>query len=207
MGDIPGGAEIPYERWVHLLTRLSAPLGVYGVLGNQDFITAPVSLRQELQAIEFGLLEDQALRLEHEGAAFWLVGASDYLRGRHNLGRALEQIKDDSPVLLFTHSPALFYWIPDRISLTIAGHTHGGQIALPFIGPVIAPLATGRRFAAGHVIDEGRHIFVNTGIGLSILPIRFGVPPEISVLELFPLSDGRARGPETPRRETRAEVR
>jgi hypothetical protein len=74
--------------------------------------------------------------------------------------------------------------LPHGFSLPIAGHTHGGQVKLPLVGRPIAPSDHGQRYAAGHVVENGRHLFVLTGIGTSIVPVRFGVPPEVSMLIL-----------------------
>jgi predicted MPP superfamily phosphohydrolase len=87
-------------------------------------------------------------------------------------------------VLLITHNPDLFPEVPDRVMLTLAGHTHGGQVRLPLIGAPIVPSAYGQRFVAGHIVERGRHLFVSTGIGTSDIPVRFGVPPAIFVLTL-----------------------
>jgi len=93
----------------------------------------------------------------------------------------LKQITDNAPVIAFTHNPELFPAIPGRIALTIAGHTHGGQIWLPFIG---RPVISDQPYAIGHIIDGGRHLFVRPGVGTSICPVRFGVPPGISLLTI-----------------------
>jgi predicted MPP superfamily phosphohydrolase len=74
--------------------------------------------------------------------------------------------------------------VPARVALTLAGHTHGGQVLLPLIGRPVVPSRYGQRYAAGHVVEDGRHLFVTTGIGTSIVPIRIGVPPEIVVLTI-----------------------
>ena len=96
----------------------------------------------------------------------------------------MRQIRDDAPVLMFTHNPDVFPVISNRFSLLIAGHTHGGQVHVPLVGRPIVPSKYGQRYAYGHVVEEGRHLFVSTGLGTSILPVRFGVPPEVTVLEL-----------------------
>jgi predicted MPP superfamily phosphohydrolase len=92
-------------------------------------------------------------------------------------------------VLLLTHHPDLFPEIPERVSLTVAGHTHGGQVRLPLLGPPRVPSAYGQRYASGHVVEEGRHLYVSPGVGTSILPLRFLVPPEVTVLELHGLAE------------------
>ena len=94
----------------------------------------------------------------------------------------LKDIPDDDPILLLTHSPDVFPDIPARVSLTLAGHTHGGQVNLPLVGRPIVPSKYGQRYAAGHIIEQGRHLFVSTGVGTSIIPVRFRVPPEIQIL-------------------------
>jgi predicted MPP superfamily phosphohydrolase len=74
--------------------------------------------------------------------------------------------------------------VPARVSLTLAGHTHGGQVDLPIVGRPIIPSRYGGRYAYGHVIEDGRHLLVSGGLGCTGLPIRLGVPPEIVFIEL-----------------------
>ena len=83
-----------------------------------------------------------------------------------------------------THNPDVFPIVPDRVTLTLAGHTHGGQVRVPFAGAFVVPSRFGQRFAAGHVVEGGRHLFVATGVGTSILPVRFRVPPTVTVIKL-----------------------
>jgi predicted MPP superfamily phosphohydrolase len=77
----------------------------------------------------------------------------------------------------------LFTEIPDRVSITLSGHTHGGQVRLFGYSPIV-PSIYGNRFAYGHVVEGGRHLLISGGLGCSIMPVRFGMPPEIVVLEL-----------------------
>ena len=97
---------------------------------------------------------------------------------------AVAKVGDSAPIIAFTHNPDIFPSIPTRVALTIAGHTHGGQVAAPIIGRPIVPSEFGERYAAGHIIEGPKHLFVTTGVGLSILPVRFRVPPEISLLTI-----------------------
>jgi len=85
---------------------------------------------------------------------------------------------------LITHNPDLFPEIPPRVSLTLAGHTHGGQVQLPVVGTLITP--SQRSYIGGEYVEQGRHLFVTTGIGTSIVPVRLGVPPEIVILTIAP---------------------
>lgn len=163
------------------LQRLHAKAGVFATLGNHDWWYNPSRVRQALETAGIRVLENQAIRIEHNGKRFWLAGLADEWAGHPNVEATLKQITDDAPVIAFTHNPDLFPTIPARVVLTIAGHTHGGQIALPFIGRPVIP---DQPYPIGHFVEGGRHLFVTPGIGTSICPIRFGVPPEISVLTI-----------------------
>ena len=92
-------------------------------------------------------------------------------------------MNDGSPVILLAHEPDIFPDVPKRVSLTLSGHTHGGQIRLFGYSPVV-PSRFGNRYAYGHVVEDDRHLIVSGGLGFSILPIRFGVRPEILSIEL-----------------------
>ena len=103
--------------------------------------------------------------------------------GLDDLDATLAKVTDDAPVILMIHEPDAFTKVPSRVSLTLAGHTHGGQVRLLGYSPVV-PSAYGNRFAYGHVIEQDRHLIVSGGLGCSIVPVRFGVPPEINLIEL-----------------------
>ena len=187
------GDFVPPEAAAKTLRDLRAPLGVHAVLGNHDYALSRVRVREALDLAGIRVLEDEAVRIEADpgpgggppGEApppFWLVGVSDFVRGPHDLARALAMVSGPSPVILFTHNPDLFPEVPERVGLTLAGHTHGGQVYVPLLGRPIVPSKYGSRYAAGLVIEHGRRLFVTTGLGTSIVPVRFLVPPEISLL-------------------------
>ena len=87
-------------------------------------------------------------------------------------------------MILAVHEPDIFTKVPERVSLTLAGHTHGGQIRVPFLWERYVPSAYGARFAYGHIVEQGRHMVVSGGLGVSKIPMRIGVPPEIVRIEL-----------------------
>jgi uncharacterized protein len=163
------------------LQRLRARIGVFAVLGNHDWWQAPTRMRQALEQAGIRVLENQACKIEHRGRPLWLAGFADEWAGRPKIEETLQQITDGALALAFTHNPALFPRVPARVALLIAGHTHGGQIWLPFIG---RPVLRNEPYPFGHFVEGGRHLFVRPGIGTSIFPVRFGVPPEISVLTI-----------------------
>jgi hypothetical protein len=127
------------------------------------------------------VLENQAI---HVGNSFWLGGIADFWTRDSDVARTLQQVKGDEPVVLITHNPDIFPRVPPRVSLTLAAHTHGGQVNLPVIGRIITTSRLG--YVAGEYVERGRHLFVTTGIGTSIVPVRFGVPPEIVILTVSP---------------------
>ena len=180
-----GGNFVAPEALAAELGRLSAPAGVFAVLGNHDHWLGSARVATAFETVGIPVLEDRSRPLRWQGCEFWLVGVSDFWEGAHDLDGALESVPEGAPTLLLTHNPDLFPEVPPRVSLTLAGHTHGGQVHLPGLGRPIVPSAFGERYAAGHVVEDGRHLFVSTGLGTSILPVRFRVPPEISVVSIL----------------------
>jgi hypothetical protein len=178
-----GGTFVPPEDVAAALRPLHAPLGVYAVLGNHDWWLGAPRVRDALHTAGIPTLDD-AVRSIDGARHFWIAGVSDFWEGTHDVHRALGGVTDDAPVIVLTHNPDVFPHVPARVALTIAGHTHGGQVALPLVGRPIVPSKYGERYAIGHVVEEGRHLFVTPGLGTSIIPVRFRVPPEISLVTL-----------------------
>ena len=162
------------------LANLHAPLGVFAVLGNHDRWLSAERVALALRTAKIHVIDDSAWRV----GAFWLVGVSEIRTGPHDIRGAMAGVTDSAPVLLITHNPDLFPLVPPRVCLTLAGHTHGGQVAIPFIGRLIVPSRYGQRYAIGHIRENGRDLFVTSGVGTSIIPVRFRVPPEIVFMEI-----------------------
>jgi predicted MPP superfamily phosphohydrolase len=138
-----------------------------------------------LDAVGIRVLKDTAVRVATPSGSVWLLGVGDLASAPHDAPRSLLPVTDDTtPVILLTHNPDLFRQVPGRVLLTLAGHTHGGQVRLPLIGSPIVPSRYGQRYVRGHIRERGRDLFVSTGIGTSVIPVRFGVPPTIFVLEI-----------------------
>jgi predicted MPP superfamily phosphohydrolase len=184
--EVLGGSFVAPEQAAAVLAHLTAPLGVWACLGNHDWWLDSPRVAAALEKQQIPVLEDSAVRIRRGSAHFWLVGISDFWEGPHDVRKAFGQVADDASVLMFTHNPDLFPTISNRFSLLIAGHTHGGQVYLPLLGRPIVPSKYGQRFAYGHIVEGGRHMFVSPGLGTSILPVRFRVPPEVTLLELHP---------------------
>jgi predicted MPP superfamily phosphohydrolase len=185
--------HVPPAVWAAELARLQAPLGTYAILGNQDWWYGFDMVRKALAAERIPLLENNAVQLGPPGRRFWLAGLADQMAhwtgsrmfpGADDLPGALAQAHTADPVILLAHEPDIFVKVPDRVSLTIAGHTHGGQIRVPMVPPVWVPSRYGARFAYGHIVERDRHMIVSGGLGCSKVPLRLGMPPEVLRVEL-----------------------
>ena len=179
-----GGRFVPPEQIASELRALRSPAGVFSVLGNHDGWLDHDRVKRVLEQNAIRVIEESAAKIQTPAGPLWIAGISDLWTGVHDVPAALAAATDNAPVILLTHNPDVFPEVPARVALTLAGHTHGGQVFLPFFGRPIVPSEFGQRYAAGHVIESGRHLFVATGVGTSILPVRFRVPPAVTVLTL-----------------------
>jgi uncharacterized protein len=209
LGDYTRGRKqgwtVSTAEWSKALSTLKAPLGVHAVLGNHDWwddlgvqhegTGMPVAYRA-LEDNGLSVYHNRSVRLSKDGQPFWLAGLGDQLamlparrkgivKWAHldDLPGTLAQITDEAPAILLAHEPDIFPMVPSRISLTLSGHTHGGQVRLLGYSPVV-PSRFGNRYAYGHVHEQGRDLIVSGGLGCSMMPVRLGVPPEILLIEL-----------------------
>jgi uncharacterized protein len=155
---------------------------VYAVLGNHDWWYDGDKVRQALEANGIKVLENEIAPVIDPDSRLWVAGLADSWTRPQDIAGTLARIPAGHTVIALTHNPDVFVNIPDSVALTLAGHTHGGQVNLPLLGRLVVPSTYGQRFAAGHIVEEGKHLFVTTGIGTSVFPIRFRVPPEIVLL-------------------------
>lgn len=179
---VAGGHFVAPEAIASRLAALQAPDGVYAVLGNHDRWLDPARVTAALQSAGIRVIDDAAVAIPNRGGPLWVAGVSDFLTAEHDVGKALREVPPGAVVLLITHNPDVFPSVPERVCLSIAGHTHGGQVSLPFLGRPIVPSQYGGRYAAGQIDEHGKHFFVTSGVGTSILPVRFRVPPEVVFL-------------------------
>lgn len=188
INDVMGGEFVAAEPIAQGLGALRAPLGVVAVLGNHDWWNDGERTRRAFTAHGIKVLEEQAMRLENaRGAALYVVGLADQMTRSSDPQSAMSKIPQGAPTLLLVHEPDVFESFP-RLGihphLTLAGHTHGGQVWLPLLGRRVVPSEFGQRYAYGHVVENGRDLFVSSGVGTSIIPVRLFVPPEIALLTL-----------------------
>lgn len=179
---VVGGRYVPIEETAAVLRDLRAPAGVFAVLGNHDWWDDGARIARALQAAGIRVLEDTAAATAVRERPLWIAGVGDEWTRPASIARALAPVPEGAPVIVLAHNPDLFPRLPARVLLTLAGHTHGGQVNLPVLGRLIVPSRHGNRYAIGHVHENDRDLFVSPGIGTSIIPVRFRVPPEISLI-------------------------
>jgi uncharacterized protein len=210
LGDYVSGTRLVTDwvdstQWSAALSGLKAPLGVLSILGNHDWWEdraaqeaggGPTIARKALEGVGIPVLENDAVRIEKDGHGVWIAGLGDQLallpgkrwgragfRGMDDLRGTLARVTDDAPIILLAHEPDIFPLVPSRVSLTLSGHTHGGQVRILGYSPVV-PSRYGNRYAYGHVVEHNRNLIVSGGLGFSIMPVRFGMRPEIVMVEL-----------------------
>jgi uncharacterized protein len=180
------GEDVSPEAAARALDPIEAPLGVFGLLGNHDWRYGGERVRVAMERAGIRILENQAVRL----GELWLAVVGDLSSARADVAHALAAVPDGEPVLVATHSPDVFPAIPRRVSLTLAGHTHGGQINVPLLRRLWTP----GRYADPITEEDGKVLFVHPGIGTSTVPVRLGAPPEVSVLTLRARRERRPGG-------------
>lgn len=168
----------------HVLKNLKAPLGIYAVLGNHDWWSGRDFVANALKENSIQLIDNQIHEIKIKDKIIQLVGFGDYWEDP----QVFEFIKSNSnfklPTIGLTHNPDIFPDLDSSVSLLLAGHTHGGQVSFPIIGAPVIPSKYKDRYRYGIINEDGHHMFVTSGIGNSILPVRFRVPPEIVILDV-----------------------
>lgn len=174
-----GGHFMEPEEVAEGLRGFNAPLGVFAVLGNHDWWYNGPRMKAALEKVGYRVLEDEIATVELDGRKIWVAGLADEWTRRPDVEKVMGLIPAGAPAIVLTHGPDLFPRLRPFVGVTLAAHTHGGQVRLPFMGAPIVPSRYRQRYVSGWVREEGKQMYVTSGIGTSILPIRFRVPPEI----------------------------
>ena len=173
------------------LGRLEAPLGVFAVLGNHDWAWSGSETARHLTENGITVLQDDVITLTDpdSGQHLQIIGYEDLTSGRHpNYDRVHAQCNPDLPQISLAHSPDTFPRAKGGPGLMFSGHTHGGQVCLPFLGPLVLPLHN-RLYDYGWFVEGTRRLYVTSGMGTSLPPLRFMMPPEVVVLDLMPVEN------------------
>jgi uncharacterized protein len=185
---VVGGHYVPPAPIAKAFSALRAPLGVFSVLGNHDWWMDGPGMWTALEDAGITVLENDAVAVKHAGKTVWIAGLADDTTRHPDIAKTLTKTGGDhgSPVIMMSHDPAPFLEMTGRPVVTLAGHTHGGQVAIPFIGPLMIPGRSPLRYAYGHITEGDRDMIVNKGIGTSGLPVRFDRVPEIVTVTIRP---------------------
>jgi predicted MPP superfamily phosphohydrolase len=169
-----------------VLAQLKAPLGTFSVLGNHDHWAD--TARSQHWLTETGQdLRHKVIPIEKDGQRIWLVGAGDFWEDHRNLDDLLRGVPDSDCRIVLAHNPdTADSGFSERVDLMISGHTHGGQVNIPFLGTPILPVLNKTYSSGLKLSPKGLKVFISKGIGWAYYPVRFNCYPEIVVLELYP---------------------
>lgn len=189
--------KMPVDKIADSLKGLQAKYGVYAVLGNNDYWYNNDEIGRALEAAGYKILDDKVTLIKTDKGEFWLAGLKDLITfksWKEYSDYAKDVLKQRDvigpKVVALTHNPDAIVMITDKLMISddfilmLAGHTHGGQVRFPYFGSPIVPSSFGQNYVQGELSEKGVKMFVTTGIGTSIIPVRFGVPPEIVVLTI-----------------------
>jgi predicted MPP superfamily phosphohydrolase len=182
-GDLVNIAEEEALELRKGLSLLQPPLGTFAVHGNHEYHAShePLRWRAVLEGCGVEILTNRGRRLTRGGAALWLCGVDDLVRGEPDLARALHGRAHDEPAVLLSHHPDFFVESAPHVDLQLSGHTHGGQVKILGRTPL---RHTRHDYWAGHFTRGESQLYVGRGVGTSFLPIRVGAPAEIAIVEL-----------------------
>ena len=181
--QIAGRGRVPPETIARLLARMNGRSGRFAILGNHDYLYGRHEVAQALRAAGIAVIEHGEDRFTFGKSMIRVVGMPD-AHIAWTAGRGLLAGLPREPAIVLTHDPMHFADVPAGPFLTLAGHTHGGQVRLPGIGAVTNASRAPMRWTHGLVVEGGRHLIVTAGLGTSGIPLRIGVPPEYVIVEV-----------------------
>lgn len=179
-----GGGRVPPDVVAALLARIEAPLGRFAILGNHDYVYGEEHVAAALVKHGITVIDHDRQPIAVGNHSIDIVGLPDAHVVRPPIRALLDSLSPERPAIVLTHDPVWFKDVPAGPFLTLAGHTHGGQIRLPGLGVIKNASRAPRKWSHGLIVEDGRHLYVSAGLGTSGIPLRIGVPPEFAVLEV-----------------------
>ena len=184
LGGDYAGTSGGFDAAVGQMSTLAAPLGVVAVLGNHDYEGG-----RDAKGMSAAFRRANIVPLVNDHVdvgPLVVAGLDDLWKGSSDIGEAGRAIADarGRPVVLVSHNPDVFPQVPQGVTLTLAGHTHGAHAVFPLIGTVASSSRFGQRYRRGHIVEGGRHMVVSSGAGG--IAFRWNVPPEITLVTLEP---------------------
>jgi uncharacterized protein len=165
-----------------LLRQMQARHGLWAVMGNHDFYSDPDIVTSALQTKGIHVLANESAAIEAQGARFWLAGVNDVLGRTADIETALHDVPGDEPTILLAHEPDYADHVSRfPVDLQLSGHSHGGQVRVPFLPPLYLP-EMARKYVWGLYKIGPLTLYTNPGLGTVGLPVRFNCPPEITLL-------------------------
>lgn len=165
------------------LTRMTATarIGSWGIWGNHDVANIKSRVQPVLQRCGVQMLTNESAQIRDD---LWVVGIDDVLLGKSDLDAGFRNVPDGTRVIALWHEPDVAKrMVPYKPLILLSGHTHGGQVRLPGIGPLATP-DLGKRYVAGKFDIEGMPLYVSRGIGMYRPPVRFNCRPELVILHV-----------------------
>ena len=179
-------AAFAAEPCARLLRQMTAHHGLWAVMGNHDDGTDPEHVTRALQAENIQVLANQSQPIEQDGARFWLAGVNDVMSGTADLSKTMRGVPAHEAVILLAHEPDFADEAAQfPIDLQLSGHSHGGQIRLPFLPPLYLP-ELAKKYIWGTYQIGPLALHTSAGLGTIGVPVRLNCPPEITLLTLRP---------------------
>ena len=174
--------KIPVNEIADALQGFRAKHGVYAIIGNHDWYHNEQKIHRELERVGINVVNNEVENIQIGDKTIKLWGIEDLWKNRRVPAEPFEQLSDKRNVIAFTHNPDSLLTAPAGFAIMFAGHSHGGQVNFPIFGP-FSPF-NDPRFMDGHAEVDGKHVYVTSGVGTSVIPFRWRVPPEIAVVTL-----------------------
>lgn len=188
--------KMPMSTIADSLKGIQSKYGVFVVMGNHDYWYGEDNVEENFTRIGYTVLQNELAFIEKDGQKLRILGLEDHMSIKkwssfsEDVKALINTWENVGDLIVLEHSPDILPIITGDLSvssdlrLILAGHTHGGQVWFPLVGSLVVPSSYGQTYAFGHIKENEVDMFVTSGVGTSILPIRFLVPPEIAVLTI-----------------------
>lgn len=186
LGDLDARAiahsNISQNKISDVLAKLKAPSGVFSIMGNHDYEPAGV-VENIIKLSKITLLQNESKLIKYNNHFVKIIGFKDLWHFDLVPEAVIGTKNANVPAIVLSHNPDIFADIPSDVSLTLSGHTHGGEVYIPILGAPMVPSRYGQRFRKGYIVENNKHLFVTGGVA-TLSPFRFLNPPEVVFLTL-----------------------
>lgn len=185
-GDYVDDSRKYVEPAINTLCRLKSAHGIFAVLGNHDHWVGAELIKDVFSKYRVPVITNSNKLIEIKGMAICIAGVGDFMEGVQDLKAALHGVPDSIPRILLSHNPDYAEVMPkaERVDMVLSGHTHGGQVRLPFSIAPVTMSKYGQKYIGGLVKLPHTQVYVSRGVGVIGLPIRFNCPPEVTMITL-----------------------